>query len=273
MAIADREGSRGARSCSSSSAEERALLSALSQRFVLSLLPLLVDDRPRRNRREPDVRRHRDAPGPGARARARRARGPSACRVSSVVSDGADTSDAAIDEPLGQHEGALDPGLHARHRSGALRQRHPGDARRERLARVLKGTSLVVEVVLSQTGYGGQTVPLSVEDDGRMVSSQEVEYAGQRRIGHGAGALHRRREAGRGCSGSGAGAAGEQVTQNNARDALIEVDDRAREGPVLRRRAALGNASSSAARSRTTRISRRHRPAADGREQILPAER
>jgi hypothetical protein len=39
---------------------------------------------------------------------------------------------------------------------------------------VLKGTALVVDVVLSQTGYGGQKVPLSVEDDGRIVSTQEV---------------------------------------------------------------------------------------------------
>ena len=50
--------------------------------------------------------------------------------------------------------------------------------------------------------------------------------------------------------------AGEQVTQNNARDALIEVNDRAREGPLLRRRAALRDASSSAARSKTTRTCR-----------------
>jgi hypothetical protein len=39
---------------------------------------------------------------------------------------------------------------------------------------VLKGTALVVDVVLSQSGYGGKTVPLSVEDDGRIVSTQEV---------------------------------------------------------------------------------------------------
>ena len=38
----------------------------------------------------------------------------------------------------------------------------------------LKGTSLVVDVVLSQTGYPGQTVPLNVEDDGRLVSTQNA---------------------------------------------------------------------------------------------------
>src|ERR1019366_484026 len=47
-------------------------------------------------------------------------------------------------------------------------------ARVETPRAVLKGTALVVDVVLTQTGYGGQTVPLSVEDDGRIVSTQEV---------------------------------------------------------------------------------------------------
>lgn len=40
---------------------------------------------------------------------------------------------------------------------------------------VLRGTSLVVDVVIEQTGLGGRKVPLVVEDEGRIVSSQEVE--------------------------------------------------------------------------------------------------
>src|SRR5690606_6343807 len=39
---------------------------------------------------------------------------------------------------------------------------------------VLRGTSLVVDVVIAQTGFPGQTVPLVVEDEGRIVSSQDV---------------------------------------------------------------------------------------------------
>ena len=38
----------------------------------------------------------------------------------------------------------------------------------------LKGTSLLVDAVLTQTGYAGQTVTLDVEDDGRIVGSQPV---------------------------------------------------------------------------------------------------
>ena len=92
---------------------------------------------------------------------------------------------------------------------------------------VLKGTALVVDVVLSQTGYGGQTVPLSVEDDGRIVSTQEVTLPPD-----GESATVKVR-----FTANEAGArtfkfkvptqAGEQVTQNNARDALIQVNDRA----------------------------------------------
>lgn len=40
---------------------------------------------------------------------------------------------------------------------------------------VLKGTSLVVDVVIAQTGFAGQRVPLVVEDEGQIVASQEVE--------------------------------------------------------------------------------------------------
>ena len=38
----------------------------------------------------------------------------------------------------------------------------------------LKGTSLLVDAVITQTGYAGETVSLDVEDEGRIVGSQEV---------------------------------------------------------------------------------------------------
>ena len=150
-----------------------------------------------------------------------------------MVTDGADTSDAALDETARQPEGALDSGVHRRRRPGALRARHPGHARRDAAHACSRAPSLVVDVVVSQTGYGGQTVPLSVEDEGRIVSTQEVTLPPD-----GESATVRVR-----FTANEAGArlfrfkvppqAGEQVTQNNARDALIEVDDRAREGALL----------------------------------------
>src|SRR4029077_19095832 len=75
-------------------------------------------------------------------------------------------------------------------------------------------------------GYGGTTVPLTVEDDGRIVSTQEVTLPAD-----GESATVKVR-----FTASEPGArlfrfkvptqAGEQVTQNNARDALIQVNDR-----------------------------------------------
>jgi uncharacterized membrane protein len=142
-----------------------------------------------------------------------------------MVSDGADTSDAAIDETLA--------GLKARSipvfTVGVGQERFARDVQVTRVETpraVLKGTALVVDVVLSQTGYGGKTVPLSVEDDGRIVSTQEVTLPAD-----GESATVKVR-----FTANEAGArlfrfkvptqAGEQVTQNNARDALIEVNDR-----------------------------------------------
>ena len=40
---------------------------------------------------------------------------------------------------------------------------------------MLKGASLLVDAVITQTGYSGQTVTLDVEDDGRIVGSQKVQ--------------------------------------------------------------------------------------------------
>ena len=143
-----------------------------------------------------------------------------------MVSDGADTSDAAIDETLASLKARSIPVFTV----GVGQERFAHDVQVTRVETprsVLKGTALVVDVVLSQTGYGGQTVPLSVEDDGRIVSTQEVTLPPD-----GESATVKVR-----FTASEAGArifkfkvptqAGEQVTQNNARDALIQVNDRA----------------------------------------------
>ena len=189
-----------------------------------------------------------------------------------MVTDGADTSDAALDESLASLKARSIPVFTV----GVGQERFAHDiqvTRVETPRAVLKGTSLVVDVVLSQTGYGGQTVPLSVEDDGRIVSTQEVtlppdgESATVRvrftADGRRARALFRFKVPTQ---------AGEQVTQNNARDALIEVSDRAREGPLLRRRAALRDEVHPPRGRRRQEPAGRH-PAAHRREQVLPPRR
>src|SRR5436190_1382971 len=142
-----------------------------------------------------------------------------------VVSDGADTSEAAIDESLASLKARSIPVFTVGVGQGSF-ARDIQVTRVETPRAVLKGTALVVDVVLSQTGYSGQTVPITVEDDGRIVSTQEVKLPADgesatvkvRFTASDAGPrLFRFRVAGQ---------PGEQVTQNNARDALIEVQDR-----------------------------------------------
>jgi uncharacterized membrane protein len=228
MAIADRDGASrsafvqdefGARPGASS-----ALLHALSQRFVLrffrfagsadrtdSAAALTYDGTSTRLGHALD------------RARDELAGLPLAGLV--MVTDGADTSDAAIDESLA--------GLKARSipvfTVGVGRDHFARDiqiTRVETPRAALKGTSLVVDAVVSQTGYGGRTVPLTVEDDGRIVSTQEVTLPD-----NGESATVKVRftasEAGPRLFRIGIPVQpGEQVAQNNARDALVEVEDR-----------------------------------------------
>jgi uncharacterized membrane protein len=143
-----------------------------------------------------------------------------------MVSDGADTSDEAIDETLASLKARSIPVFTV----GVGQERFAHDVQVTRVETprsVLKGTALVVDVVLSQTGYGGQTVPLSVEDDGRIVSTQQVTLPAD---GESATVKVRftANEAGaRTFKVKVPGQAGEQVTQNNARDVLIQVNDRA----------------------------------------------
>ncbi len=142
-----------------------------------------------------------------------------------VASDGADTSDTSIDETLASLKARSIPvftvGLgqpHFAHDIEVTRLETPRTA--------LKGTSLVVNVVISQTGYAGRTVPLNVEDNGRIVTTQDVTMP---RDGESA-TVPVRFTAGE------AGPRvfqfrvpeqdGEQVAENNVRDALIEVADR-----------------------------------------------
>ncbi|MGE3520846.1 MAG: hypothetical protein AB7J63_18035, partial [Vicinamibacterales bacterium] len=142
-----------------------------------------------------------------------------------MVTDGADTSDATLDEPLASLKARTIPVFPV----GVGEERFQRDiqiTRVETPRSTLKGTSLAVDVVVSQTGYAGSTVALVVEDDGRIVNSQDVKLPpdGQSttvRVNftvHEAGArLFRFRIEPQG---------GEQVTQNNAREALVEVLDR-----------------------------------------------
>ena len=171
-----------------------------------------------------------------------------------MVSDGADTSDAALDESIASLKARSIPVFTV----GVGQERFDKDiqvTRVETPRAVLKGTSLVVNVVLTQTGYAGATVPLNVEDEGRIVGTQDVTLPPD-----GESATVRVR-----FTASDAGPrmfrisvpaqADEQVTQNNARTALIEVNDR-REKILYFEGEPRPSRNSSSARSKTTRTCR-----------------
>ena len=90
-----------------------------------------------------------------------------------VVSDGADTADTTFEESLSQLKAQGVPVFAI----GVGREHLAHDVQVSRVdtpRRVLKGTALVVDVVVMQSGYAGQKVPLNVESDGRILTQQDI---------------------------------------------------------------------------------------------------
>jgi uncharacterized membrane protein len=142
-----------------------------------------------------------------------------------LLTDGADTSREGLPAALRSLRSAGLPVF-------AVGLGHESLARDVQLGRVdppvsvLKGTTLVVDVVISQSGYAGRVVPLVVEDEGQQLASQDVTLPGDGEPATvrvrftlaeaGPRVLHFRVPV----------LDGEQVTQNNERDALVTVTDR-----------------------------------------------
>jgi hypothetical protein len=142
-----------------------------------------------------------------------------------VVSDGADTGETPLDEAISGLKGQGMPVFSV----GVGREQLTRDVqitRAETPRRVLKGASLVVDVVVTQSGYAGQRVPLIVEDDGRTVTSEEITLPA-----NGESETFKVR-----LKAADAGPrtfrfrvpvqSNEEVTQNNQRDMLIDVYSR-----------------------------------------------
>ncbi len=142
-----------------------------------------------------------------------------------MVSDGADTADAALGDAI---LGLKAEGLPV-FTVGVGRETLSKDIQVGRVVTpktALKGTTLMVDVVLSQSGFDEQKVTLDVEDDGTLVSTQLVSLPNA-----GAPASIPVRftvnEAGpRVLRFRVSPQQGELVTENNAREALIDVRDR-----------------------------------------------
>lgn len=91
-----------------------------------------------------------------------------------VVTDGADTSEAAFEQSLASLKAESIPVFPV----GVGAERMTRDiqiSRVETPRTALKGTSLVVDVVVEQTGFAGETLPLVVESEGRVVDTQDIE--------------------------------------------------------------------------------------------------
>ena len=142
-----------------------------------------------------------------------------------VISDGADNSGATLSESLR----ALAADAVPVYTVGLGREEFARDIQLSRVETprsVLKGTSMVVDVVVAQVGYDGARVTLQVEDEGRIVNTEEVQFPN-----NGEPATVRVR-----FTVSEAGPRifrfrvppqpGEMVTQNNTRDVLVVVEDR-----------------------------------------------
>ncbi len=142
-----------------------------------------------------------------------------------LVTDGADTTESALGESLLGLRSAGVPVFTV----GVGRETLDRDIQIGRVTTpraVLKGTTLMIDVVLTAAGYTGETVTLDVEDEGRIVGSQEVRLPAD-----GSPATARVRvtaeEAGpRVFRFRVALRPDELVTHNNAREALIDVRDR-----------------------------------------------
>ena len=97
--------------------------------------------------------------------------------------------------------------------AGVGSERLPRDIQIDRVStprRVLKNASMMLDVIVRQTGYAGKTVTVDVEDEGQIVGSEKVELPSDGRR------LFKFRVAPQ---------EGEVVTQNNTRESIISVGD------------------------------------------------
>lgn len=141
-----------------------------------------------------------------------------------VFTDGADNARSPLGDEL----------LSLRSRSvpvytvGIGRERFDKDIeiRRVEAARTaLKGSALVADVLVRQRGYGGQKVPLVVEDAGRVVASQDVTLPSDGDLAPVRVHVSLNDPGPRTLTFKIAPQPGEQVTQNNAQQTLVSVRD------------------------------------------------
>lgn len=142
-----------------------------------------------------------------------------------LATDGSDNSQQTLDESIAGLKSQAMPVFAI----GIGRDRLTRDVQITRVEtprRSLKGASLVLDVVVTQTGLAGTKVPLFVEDDGRVVSSQDITLPGDGESETVKVRLKATESGPRVFKFRIPVQANEEVSQNNQREALIEVYNR-----------------------------------------------
>ncbi|HVQ41624.1 MAG TPA: FixH family protein [Vicinamibacterales bacterium] len=142
-----------------------------------------------------------------------------------VVTDGSDNADRTIDESIAGLKAAGMPVFPV----GVGKERLTRDiqvTRVETPRQALRGAALVLDAIVTQVGYAGQKVNLVVEDNGRVVGSQQVVLPGDGESQTVKVRLKTSDVGPRTFQFSIAPQPGEEVAQNNKRDALIDVVNR-----------------------------------------------
>ena len=144
-----------------------------------------------------------------------------------VVSDGADNADGGLGEALLPLQASGVPVFTV----GLGEEEYERDIQMNRVdmpRRVLKGASLAVDLVVTHRGYRGESVTVQVEDEGRIVATQDVVLPADGEPETVRMRFTAAEEGPRLYSFSVAPQPGEMVTRNNVRQGLMVVEDRRR---------------------------------------------
>ena len=142
-----------------------------------------------------------------------------------VVTDGADNAEGGLAETLLPLQASAVPVFTV----GVGREEYERDIQMSRVEtprRVLKGASLGVELVVTHRGYQGDTVTVQVEDEGRIVGTEDIQLGPEGNPQTVRLRFTANEEGPRLFSFRVSPLPGEMVTQNNLRETLIVVEDR-----------------------------------------------
>lgn len=145
-----------------------------------------------------------------------------------VVSDGADNADGGLGDSLLPLQASGVPVFTV----GVGRETYERDIQLGRVdapRRVLKGASLAVELMVTHRGYRGETVTVQVEDEGRIVGTEDVVLPADGEPQTVRVRFTASDEGPRLFSFRVSPRPDEMVTQNNVRNALVVVEDRSQE--------------------------------------------